>query len=101
MISNTLGTWMKGAVVGECYRMCKPSECTAAEELLIQVEGRKIAEVIQRDCKTIMDEILNDSMYIEAIIRRSVGSKDKKFHCNKNAKKTSVKLAWPKNITWR
>ena len=27
----------KGAVVGLWYRMCKPSECAAAQELLIQM----------------------------------------------------------------
>ena len=37
---------MIGTIVVECYRMCKPSECAAAQELFIQVEERKIAEMI-------------------------------------------------------
>ena len=35
----------KGAVGGGCYRICKPSECAASQELLIQVEERQIAEM--------------------------------------------------------
>ena len=30
----------KGAVVSLCYRMCKPSDCAAAQELLITIKGR-------------------------------------------------------------
>ena len=44
-----------GAVVGFWYRMCKPSECAAAQELLTQIEGRD-----DLDCKTTEDELSND-----------------------------------------
>ena len=44
-------------------KMCKPGECAAAHELLIQVEGREIAEMTL-NCKTIKDELSNISNYI-------------------------------------
>ena len=34
-----------------------------AQELLIQVEGRGIAELILEDCKTIEDDLSNDLKY--------------------------------------
>ena len=38
--SKRAQTTKKSAVVSLCYRMCKPSECAAAQELLIQIIGR-------------------------------------------------------------
>ena len=48
------------AVVGICYRNYKPSEFAAAQELLLQVEKRELAEMVLNR-KTIMDKESNDS----------------------------------------
>ena len=45
----------KGSVVGGWYRICKPSECTAAQKLLITVGERDIAYMMVLDRKTIED----------------------------------------------
>ena len=43
----------KNAVVGGYYRMCKPSKWAAAQELLIQIEKRGIAERILMTAKQV------------------------------------------------
>ena len=75
----------KGAVVGGCYRNCKPSECAAVQELLIQVEKRKIAQMVL-DRNTIKDELFNDSNYTGAITRGRGGFKVIQSHYNKKCK---------------
>ena len=84
----------KGAVLGGCYRICKPSECATSHELLIQVEERQIAEMVL-DQRTIQDELSNYSNYTGAISRSRGGFKDIKFHCinNFNGKKCETCLA--------
>ena len=47
----------KGAVIGGCYRIGKSSEYAASQELLIQVVGRQIAEMILY-LTTIEDDIV-------------------------------------------
>ena len=56
----------KCAVVDECYKMCKSSECAAAQELLIQVDVR---EMILVDCITNKAELFHVSLYIGTIAR--------------------------------
>ena len=42
--------------------MCKPSHCAAEQELMIQIEGKKIAEMILNS-KTIEGKCSNDFKY--------------------------------------
>ena len=89
----------KGAVVGGCYRNCKPSECAAAQDLLLQVEKREIAEMVMTvlNCKTIG---VNYPM-IQTIQGQLQGVEEVSKAYNSiaamNAKETSVTLAWPKH----
>ena len=71
----------ESAVVGGCYRISKPKECAASQELLIQVEKKKIAEMVLNG-KTILEELSNDSNYTRANSRRRRSFKENMFHCN-------------------
>ena len=78
----------KGAVVGGCYRNCKPSECAAAQDLLLQVEKREITEMVMTvlNCKTIGVELSNDSNYTGAVTKGRENFKGIKFHCSNKCK---------------
>ena len=78
----------KGAVVGGCYRNCKPSECAAAQDLLLQVEKREIAEMVTMvlNRKTIGVELSNDSNYTGAVTRGRGSFKGIQFNCSNECK---------------